>query len=162
MDKELIFDPLTISKTVGALAAKINNVYPRDIKLTTLCVMNASTVFHSDLIRSLTYPKIKSYFLTPEEITLDDHPYIFEDTFLLIIDTICDTGRTFARIQSAIEGANPFSIRTCCLLDKVAARTNGFQPDYVGLTCPFEFVIGYGLDHEGIYRNLPSIYALKD
>jgi len=162
MPSKLIFDPLTISKAVGELAARINASYPRDIELTTLCVMNASTVFHADLLRSLTYPKIISRFLTPEDIAMDTYSFTFEDTFLLIIDTICDTGVTLADIQDTLEGHNPFSIHTCCLLDKITARTNNFHPDYVGLTCPPEFVIGYGLDHKGLYRNLPSIYAFKD
>ena len=81
---------------------------------------------------------------------------------VLIVEDILDSGRTLSYITSILQKRNPASLRICTLLDKPSARVvNTVQPDYVGAEVEDEFVIGYGLDYNEKYRNLPCIAILK-
>ncbi len=80
---------------------------------------------------------------------------------VLLVDDIIDSGLTFASISRVLETKHPASIKTVAMCDKRERRTNGFEADYVGFRIPDEFVVGYGLDYAGDYRNLPYIGVLK-
>jgi hypoxanthine phosphoribosyltransferase len=80
---------------------------------------------------------------------------------VLLVDDIIDTGLTFARVKTLLETKKPASIKTVAMCDKEDRRQNGLEADYVGFTIPDEFVVGYGLDYAGDYRNLPFIGVLK-
>ena len=80
---------------------------------------------------------------------------------VLLVDDIVDTGVTFGAIVKMLKEAGPASIKTCAMCDKAERRINGFKCDYVGFNIPDEFVVGYGLDYAGDYRNLPFIGLLK-
>ena len=80
---------------------------------------------------------------------------------VLIVEDILDTGRTLHYIKEYLQGRKPNSIRICTLLDKPERREADISADYVGFTVPDEFVIGYGLDFNEKYRNLPYIGVLK-
>ena len=80
---------------------------------------------------------------------------------ILIVEDILDSGMTLDYIKGMLQDRNPSSIRICALLDKPARRKVDLQADYVGFTIPDEFVIGYGLDYDEKYRNLPYIGVLK-
>jgi hypoxanthine phosphoribosyltransferase len=71
-----------------------------------------------------------------------------------------DTGRTLAYLLRNLETRQPRSLRVCALLDKAARREVPVTLDYVGFTIPDEFVVGYGLDYAGLYRNLPHVAVL--
>jgi hypoxanthine phosphoribosyltransferase len=79
---------------------------------------------------------------------------------VLIVEDIIDTGRTITYLRRNLETRHPASIRICTLLDKIERREVPVDLDYVGFTIPNEFVVGYGLDHAGRYRNLPYLAAL--
>lgn len=80
---------------------------------------------------------------------------------VLVIDDIIDSGVTFAAISEMLRHCRPASLKTVALCDKAERRVNGLEADYVGFKIPDEFVVGYGLDYAGDYRNLPYIGVLK-
>ena len=80
---------------------------------------------------------------------------------MLVIDDIIDSGVTFAAISDMLRQNKPASLKTVALCDKADRRVNGMEADYVGFKIPDEFVVGFGLDYAGDYRNLPYIGVLK-
>ena len=82
------------------------------------------------------------------------------DRDVLIVDDIVDTGLTLAALKRTFEARGPRSVRTCVLLDKGGRRLADVAIDYVGFSIPNVFVVGYGLDYDGLYRNLPHVAAL--
>jgi hypoxanthine phosphoribosyltransferase len=83
-----------------------------------------------------------------------------EDRHVVIVEDIIDTGRTVSYLKRNLETRHPRSVRLCALLDKIERRDVDVDIDYLGFTIPNLFVVGYGLDHAGLYRNLPYIAAL--
>lgn len=81
---------------------------------------------------------------------------------VVIVDDIYDTGQTLALLQRLIGEQRPASVRTCVLLSKQRRRVEEARVDYVGFEIPDEFVVGYGLDYDGLYRNLPEIRILPE
>ena len=77
------------------------------------------------------------------------------------MDDILDTGKTMERACVEISSLNPQSLRTCVFLDKQENRTNGFEADWIGFSIPNEFVVGYGLDYAGRFRELPYLAKLQ-
>ena len=80
---------------------------------------------------------------------------------VLIIEDIVDTGRTLRYVMDLLYSRNAKSVKICSFLDKPACRDVEATADYVGFTVPNEFVVGYGLDYQGYYRNLPYVGVLK-
>jgi len=80
---------------------------------------------------------------------------------VLILEDILDSGRTLRGVVQMFEGRKPNSIKICTLLDKPAGRVENIEAAYAGFTVPDAFVVGYGLDYAGYYRNLPFIGVLK-
>ena len=132
--------------------------------LAVLGILKGSFVFVADLIRQIDLPQQvgfleithspKSEFLT--EI-LFSSSFRVEGTNLLVVEDILDTGITLAYLCQQLEAKKPKSIRVCTLLDKPQKRKVDIQPDYLGFTVPNRHVVGYGLDHEGRFRNLPYL-----
>ena len=81
---------------------------------------------------------------------------------VILIEDIVDTGRTLSYIRKMLLSREPASLRICALLDKKERRIKKVQLDYVGFEIPDQFVVGYGLDYEGKYRNLPYISIFKE
>jgi hypoxanthine phosphoribosyltransferase len=82
------------------------------------------------------------------------------DRHVLIVVDIVDTGHTLAALKRTLQARGPRSVRTCVLLDKTGRRETEVSIDYVGFTIPNVFVVGYGLDYDGLYRNLPYVATL--
>jgi hypoxanthine phosphoribosyltransferase len=80
---------------------------------------------------------------------------------IIVIEDIVDSGRTLSRLTELLKNRNANSVKTCTLLDKPSRREVNFTPDYVGRQIEDEFVIGYGLDYNEKYRNLPYVGVLK-
>jgi len=80
---------------------------------------------------------------------------------VLVVDEICDSGRTLASLKILVQQRNAASVKTCVLLDKVSRREADIRPDYVGAVCPDEFVVGYGMDWGGKLRSLPFVGVVK-
>ena len=87
--------------------------------------------------------------------------YDIDGRDIIIIEDILDSGLTLAYLKKYMEMRNPASIAICALLDKPARRKADIVPDYSGFLCPDSFIVGYGLDYNERYRNLPFIGVLK-
>ena len=134
-------------------------------------ILNGSVVFFSDLIRALHIPccidfmSVKSYVGTEPsgepEIRLDLKEPI-AGRHVLLVEDILDTGHTLDALRGILSKRDPASIKICTLLDKPSRReVQTMQADYVGKVIPDEFVVGYGLDYDEKYRNLPYVGILR-
>ena len=81
---------------------------------------------------------------------------------VILVDDICDTGKTINKLENLLKTAGANSVKTCVLLDKPEGRTEVCNPDYIGRNVPKEFVVGYGLDYNEKYRNLAYVGVLKE
>jgi len=133
-------------------------------------VLKGAVVFLADLVRSVEAPlecdfiAVSSYGASSRssgivKLTADLSVSV-EGRDVLIVEDIVDTGRTLAYLQRNLETRQPRSVRVCALLDKAARREVPLAIHHVGFTIPDEFVVGYGLDYAGRYRNLPYIAVL--
>jgi hypoxanthine phosphoribosyltransferase len=95
------------------------------------------------------------------KIHLDLNRENLENYNLLIVEDIVDSGRTLSRLTQLLKNRNANNVKTCTLLDKPSRREVEFVPDFCGATIPDEFVVGYGLDFDEKYRNLPFVGVLK-
>jgi len=136
-------------------------------------VLKGGVVFLSDLFRAIDLPvridfmSISSYGAGSEatggvvRILKDlDHDIGGED--VIVVEDIIDTGLTLSYLLATLRAREPASLEVCTLLDKVARRIPPLPIRYRGFECPDRFVVGYGLDHDERYRNLPVILAIDD
>ena len=162
-----------IEETVKRISAKIDEDYKNSgKKLLLLCILKGSVVFMGDLMKHITLPveidfmKVSSYGAATKttgniNIMLDLYRKDMNQTDILIIEDIIDSGRTLSYLVEYLKLKGAHSVRTCTLLDKPSRREVEFTPDYVGFEVPDEFVIGYGLDYSEQYRALPYVGVLK-
>ena len=160
-----------IAKRVREMGEDISDVY-RDIDtpLVLVVILKGATVFAADLLRSLTIPaelefvRAASYGsgTAPGKLKLAhmvEGPMI--GRHVLLIEDIIDSGRTVNAIMRRLRKLKPASLRLAALLDRPARREEQVQIDFTGFVIPDRFVIGYGLDYAGLYRELPGIYYLS-
>lgn len=135
-------------------------------------VMKGVVVFYADMIRKIRIPCeldfmwISSYAGTESTgniVVRRDLTRDIQGRHVLILEDIFDTGNSLEFTVKHLKSKNPASLRICTLLDKPGGRRPGvtLQADYVGFTIPNEFVVGYGLDYNEHYRNLPYVGVLK-
>ena len=131
--------------------------------------MTGTLVLLADLIRRLTMPvrvsliQASSYRGGTEPDSLwirDDMMLDVSDRDVLVIDDIFDTGKTLQAVLQCIRQMNPRSVASAVLLHKAERQQVGFTPDFVAFKIPNEFVVGYGLDYQDLYRNLPFLAVL--
>jgi len=91
---------------------------------------------------------------------LSDLSLPIEGRDVVIVEDIVDTGLTLTYLKRTLDARHPRSLRVCVLVDKIERRKVDVAVDYVGFTIPNVFVIGYGFDHDGLYRNLPYVAVL--
>lgn len=143
-------------------------------ELTLVPILTGSLIFVADLIRELPLKlqlnlvSISSYSGTKAtsrgaavEQSLTKLPESMAGTHVLVIDDILDSGNTLRAAIVALHHRQPASIRTCVLLRKQRPEAMAFPVDYVCFDIPDVFVVGYGLDYNGYYRNLPDIVTLR-
>jgi hypoxanthine phosphoribosyltransferase len=92
---------------------------------------------------------------------IQDTTHAIEGRRVVIVEDIVDNGLTLSYLNALLSARRPLSLRSAVLLDKPYRRTANVKPDYVGLTCPDEFIVGYGLDYQERYRTLPYIAKLR-
>jgi hypoxanthine phosphoribosyltransferase len=134
-------------------------------------VLKGSFIFLSDLIRSMPVPlsidlmELSSYGASTESSgqvrILKDLSGPISGRDVIVVEDIIDTGLTLNYLLHYLRDRSPSSVTICCLLDKPARRLAEIQIDYRGFTIPDRFVIGYGLDYDERYRNLPYIGVLR-
>ena len=169
--EKTLFHEQTILARLDVLAAQITEDY-RDKELTVVAILNGSLIFAADLLRRVQLPlkldclSVSSYHggtesvgaVTFDQLSLPD----IDNRHVLIVDDILDTGRTLQAISEKLhKETKPLSIRYCVLLRKDVRRAAELDAHYVGFDIPNEFVIGYGLDYQEHYRNLPFIGVLR-
>jgi hypoxanthine phosphoribosyltransferase len=158
-----------IATRTGELAATINRDYAENARpLSVIIVLKGACFFAIDLLKHINlmtrvdFLRASSYsgMGSTGEVTLhSDISMPIAGTDVLLIEDIVDTGLTASWLLRHLAGHNPASIRLCTLLNKPARRTIPVPIDYVGFTISDEFVLGYGLDFDEGYRNLPAIYV---
>ena len=135
-------------------------------------VLTGSIFFFSDLLRKLPFPlqldfvKVSSYHSGTQSsgtlsFRLDLNRKDYSDLDILIVEDIVDSGRTLKQLSELLRQRGARSVRSVSLLDKPERREVDFTPDYIGQTIPDAFVVGYGLDYDEKYRELPYIGILK-
>ncbi|MGB9711041.1 MAG: hypoxanthine phosphoribosyltransferase [Thermodesulfovibrio sp.] len=158
-----------IQKKVKELAYKISLDYANK-DLVVIGILKGSFMFFSDLIRYIQTPlkvdfiiassyikdkssgEVKIYYFPKEEIQGKD---------ILLVDDIIDTGFSLKTIREKILSMNPSSLKICVFLDKTERRIVDVPVDYIGFKIPNKFVVGYGLDYQEMFRNLPYITVFK-
>ncbi len=155
---------------VARLAKEVNEHY-HDRALTIVGVLTGSIVLVADVIRQLTIPlrvgvvQARSYrgsATTPGELTINAEmmPDI-KGRHVLVVDDIFDTGKTLHKLMEQLGGLGPQSVRSAVLLRKQGRQVVAMEPDHVVFEIPDAFVVGYGLDYQDEYRNLPYLAALE-
>ena len=165
---EVLIDQKSLKARLEALGKELSEAY-RDQHLTVIAVSNGATIFVADLIREIDLPMqldtitAYSYAGTESkgEVTLLSKLKLdIKGRNVLLVDDILDTGRTMTKIIEFLQSQNPDTIETCVLLDKPARRVVEIEADYVGFEVSDVFVVGYGLDYNEYYRNLPYVGKL--
>jgi len=171
VNPKILIDRQTIDDRVTELGRQITADY-RDKNLTALVVLKGSFIFAADLIRSIDLPLmvefigLRSYGADTKssgivQITLDVK-HSLKDRDVLIIEDIVDTGLTLDYLRANLSTRAPASIKLASLLHKPTGTLKKTSIDYLGFTVPDKFVVGYGLDLNGQYRNLPFVGTLPD
>jgi|WetSurMetagenome_2_1015567.scaffolds.fasta_scaffold156977_2 hypoxanthine phosphoribosyltransferase len=171
---DLVFAPFIsadeIKSTVESLAKKLDRDYA-DKNPTLLIVLNGAFIFAADLVRKISVPirldfvKISSYAGTGSSGKMFEHflwQTTLKDQHVIIVEDIVDTGHTLAYLKKKIQEESPASIEVACLLFKPAAYQYQEAIQYKGRAIDNEFVVGYGLDYDGLGRDIDSIYRKKD
>ncbi len=160
-----------LKQQVATIAAAIEADYADEEDLLLICVLKGGYIFLSDLSRALKRPHhldfmgISSYgggvsSRGAVQIIMDlKQPLAGRN--VLIIEDIIDSGHTLSYLRQTLLARQPASLKICTLLDKPSRREVDVKVDYVGFDIPDEFVVGYGLDFDEVYRNLPFIAVLK-
>ena len=168
--ERILFSEKEIVSGIDRVAAAITAAY-RGREFTVVSVLKGSCVFASDLIRRIPIPlelafvSAASYGDGTEsgELELNFLPAHHEiaGRNLLLVDDILDTGRTLSRLQAELIARGAAEVKSCVFLDKPARRAVDFQSDFRCFEVDDLFVVGYGLDYAGRYRNLPYVGALR-
>lgn len=155
---------------VGELGRAIARDYPDQNPL-LVCVLKGAVVFFADLIRSIDAPLTTDFISVSSYGTASassgvvkitsDLSISIEDRDVILVEDIIDSGRTISYLKRNMLTRHPRSLRICALLDKVERREVDVDLDYVGFTIPNVFIVGYGMDYGGLYRNLPYLGALE-
>ena len=168
--ERILFSQEQLRERVQTLGAQITRDY-QGKNVAVASVLRGSYIFMADLTRAIELPLTVDFMAVSSygagtvssgqvEIKKDLSDPI-EGKDLLIVEDILDSGNTLYYLTDVLRARKPASIRICTLLDKPERRTKPIRADYVGFTIPDAFVVGYGLDYDEKYRNLPYIGILK-
>jgi hypoxanthine phosphoribosyltransferase len=166
----ILVDEAEIQQRVCALGAAISEAYAgKDLVLVS--VLKGSIIFMADLVRSITIPHEIDFMATSSYGAatsssgvvriLKDLNVSIQDRNVLVVEDIIDSGHTLTYLLRLLRERQPASLRIVTLLDKPERRAVHIDVDWVGFSIPNEFVVGYGLDYNELYRNLPFIGVLK-
>ena len=171
---DLTFEPFIsseeIDQAVTALAARIDDDYNGRNPI-MLVVLNGAFIFAADLVRKISIPvrmdfvKVSSYKGTQSTGEMNEH-FLWQSSLkgedIIIVEDIVDTGHTLHYLLDKISSQQPASVEIACLLKKPTAYRYSDQPRYEGMSIPDKFVVGYGLDYNGLGRDLESIFCKKE
>lgn len=165
-DIKVLIEEEKIQEKIREIAKRIEEDY-KGKEITLICILKGSTFFTVDLAKRINndvkieFIQVSSYGASTvgsENIELKlDLKESIEGKDVIIVEDIIDTGRTLSYLIEHLKGRNPNSLKLCTLLDKPERRIFDVKVDYTGFEIPDKFVIGYGLDYDELYRNLPYI-----
>ncbi len=170
----LTFEPYITRDRIDARIKELGQQITDDCKGKLplfLCVLNGAFPFASDLFRAvdtdaeITFIRLKSYSGTESTGTVKEIIGLNEDIkdrTVIIVEDIIDTGHTIHKLVNDLLPHRPAELKIATLLFKPEALARDVKPDYVAFEIPKKFIIGFGLDLDGLARNLNDIYALKD
>lgn len=175
--ERILIDETRIAARVREMGAQIARDLQADVELTRrdeiilVPILTGSIVFVADLIRQMPLKlrlgvvAVSSYpgksIQSKGAAIRGELPPDLTGKHVLIVDDILDSGRTLALVRRLVEEQRPASVRIAVLLTKLVARDEEVDVEYSGFDIPDAFVVGYGLDFDGYYRNYPSIAVLK-
>src|SRR5512147_2303824 len=162
---QMLITPEKLQERIAELGRQIETDYA-DKELVMVCILKGGVLFLTDLMRSIHTPHaidfmaVSSYGVGARESTgivriIMDLERDIRGKHVLIVEDIIDSGRTLNYICEVLAARQPASLKICTLLDKYERREVEVSLDYVGFRIPNEFVFGYGLDLDELYRNLP-------
>lgn len=168
--KKVLIDEQKIEKRVQELGEQIGKDY-QGKEPVVVAILKGSIIFYGDLVRKIKLPMrfdtmaVSSYGSGTQssgnvKIKKDLSRDISGED-VLIIEDIIDSGNTMKALTSLLEHRGAKSIKVCAFLDKPSRRQVDFKADYIGYSIPDEFVVGYGLDYDEKYRNLPYVGVLE-
>jgi hypoxanthine phosphoribosyltransferase len=168
--KEVLITSQEIEDKVREIGARITEDYKGEKPL-LIGILRGAVVIMSDLMRNidlqceLDFMDISSYGTGTSSSgvvrILKDLEEDITDRHVLIVEDIIDTGLTLSYLMRSLQARKPASLEICALLSKPSRRRADLDVRYLGFEVPDEFVVGYGLDYAGAYRNLPDICVLK-
>jgi len=164
--KKVLHSSNEIAHRIAELGKTINTKYGNE-ELVVVMLLKGALIFTSDIIRELKMPlqieciKVSSYkggMESTNEVEFLDHalPEV-SGRNVLIVDDILDTGQTLYAVAERLKRAGAKQLERCVLLSKKKKRLADVEAEYVGFEIGDEFVVGYGLDFQGLYRNLPYV-----
>ena len=167
---EIMLSEKTVDDRIRELGAQISKDYAgKSIHL--ICVLKGGSFFMCELAKRITVPvsldfmSVSSYGGDTQSSGIvrivRDLEEPVEDRQVLVVEDIVDSGRTLSYLLEMLKGRGAKEVKICTLLDKPERRVVDVKVDYIGFSIPDEFVVGYGLDYDQRYRNLPYIGAVK-
>lgn len=167
---EIMLSEEEVDKRISELGKQISDDYAGK-EITLICILKGASFFACELAKRITVPvaidfmKVSSYgsgtVSSGDVKIINDLSDSIEGRNVIIVEDIIDSGNTLNRLPKILMERKPTSIRLCTLLDKPSRREVEVDVDYVGFQIPDEFVVGYGLDYDQKYRNLPYIGVVK-
>ena len=169
--ERIFFTKEQIAEAVKKLGQRITEDYAGKAPV-MVCILKGASLFFADLIREIDLPLTIDFMVVSSygggNTTSTGLVKIIKDLDgdlsgkdVLIVEDILDTGITLSNLVPMLKMRNPNSVKICTILDKPSRRKADIAPDYEGFAVPDEFVVGYGLDYDEKYRNLPYIGILK-
>ncbi len=168
---EVLISKEQLEKRVSELGAQISKDYEGKTIL-LIGILKGSVPFMADLMRhidgdvEIDFMSVSSYGSSTKSSgvvrIIKDLDKSIEGKDVIIVEDIVDSGLTLAYLKSHLLSRNPASLRVCTMLDKPARRKVEFMPDYCGFEIEDKFIVGYGLDFDQKYRNLPYISWIKE
>ena len=165
MNIKVLISEREIQNRIKEIAKQIEKDYENE-EIVLICTLKGAVFFTTELAKNISlstimdFVKVSSYSGTESSgkinFTLDVSTYITNKN-VIILEDIIDTGRTLSFLKSYLLKKSPKSVKICTLLDKKERRVVDLSPDYTCFEIPDKFVIGYGLDYDEKYRNLPYI-----
>jgi hypoxanthine phosphoribosyltransferase len=170
MKMSKLIDEKKIATRVKEMGEEIAKICKKE-ELIAVCVLKGSFIFYSDLVRAID-ADIRTDFIgcasygnemkSSGEVRLTlDLTHSIEGKNVLLIEDIVDSGLTMSFLKKTLQARSPKKLLSATLLFKPQALKTDFKPDYVGFEIGTEFVVGYGLDYQGLYRNLPHIAVVN-
>ena len=163
--EKILFTREQLDERVKQLGSRLTRDYAGKSPL-FLCVLRGAVVFFADLIRTVECPLNIDFIRTVSYVGTESSGEVKVDLMkvgdvsgrdVVIVEDICDTGRSLVEINKTLGAMNPKSLKTVCLLDKPSRRVVEFKPDYTGFVIDDLFVIGNGFDCDDRFRNLQYI-----